>query len=507
MFSSTTMLALIGSATATILWDGRLNNETSSAFLDDWSFSNTVGQYQYYIHGTGPVTDYVNLATSYKNPADSGSAQGIQVTIDNSSVWNSDNMLRTELIPQTKAPINKGKVFYHFSVQHTATNPPSPYEEHQVCFFESHFTELKYGLIDGEQGTLDQALRWDVNGETHWNVSFAAGVWHNIAYAIDFDAGSVGFYHSTGSDDLTLIVPPVSVSASSNGADWHLGVLRLPSSTGRSDTAAEDWHFSGVYIESGEITTSISGPGGASSVSRVSSSAAASVASSSTAPAPSSSTKTVVSSVVPTSISKLSTSSSTKPTTASTSIKPTSSSIKPTTSSTTIKPTTSSASIKPTTSSEAPATSTAKPATGSAATSSSKPVVSTPVSASTPISKPTTSSAPASSYSAVRTTLSTLVRSSSSSSEAAPVTASRSTSAEAPVRTTSTHPHTSASASSAVTVAPVSTSVAISSEPLSSASAPTTLHSQHSSSSSSSAVSPVSTSEPSDECVVNYIYV
>lgn len=50
MFSSTTMLALIGSATAAILWDGRLNNETSSAFLNDWSFSNTVGQYQYAEH-------------------------------------------------------------------------------------------------------------------------------------------------------------------------------------------------------------------------------------------------------------------------------------------------------------------------------------------------------------------------------------------------------------------------------------------------------------------------
>ncbi|KAK1079477.1 hypothetical protein LTR33_006352 [Friedmanniomyces endolithicus] len=378
MFSSTTMLALIGSATAAILWDGRLNNETSSAFLDDWSFSNTVGQYQYYIHGTGPVTHYVNLATSYKNPADSGSAQGIQVTIDNSSVWNSDNMLRTELIPQTTAPINKGKVFYHFSVQHAATNPPSPYEEHQVCFVESHFTELKFGVIDGEQGTLDQSLRWDVNSETHWNVSFAAGVWHNIAYAIDFDAGSVGFYHSAGSDDLTLTVPPVSVSASFNGADWHLGVLRLPSSTGRSDTAAEDWHFSGVYIESGEITTSVSGPGGASSVSGVASSATAPVASSSSAAAPSSSTKPVVTSIKPTSTSKFSTSSSTKPVTASTSIKSTSSSTKPKSSSTSIKPTssstkptTSSASIKPTTSSEAPATSTVKPATSSAATSSS----------------------------------------------------------------------------------------------------------------------------------------
>ncbi|KAK0873937.1 hypothetical protein LTR87_011724 [Friedmanniomyces endolithicus] len=410
------MLALIGSATAAILWDGRLNNETSSAFLDDWSFSNTVGQYQYYIHGTGPVTDYVNLATSYKNPADSGSAQGIQVTIDNSSVWNSDNMLRTELIPQTTAPINKGKVFYHFSVQHAATNPPSPYEEHQVCFFESHFTELKFGLIDGEQGTLDQSLRWDVNSETHWNVSFAAGVWHNIAYAIDFDAGSVGFYHSTGSDDLTLTVPPVSVSASFNGADWHLGVLRLPSSTGRSDTAAEDWHFSGVYIESGEITTSVSGPGGASSVSGVASSATAPVASSSSAAAPSSSTKPVVTSIKPTSTSKFSTSSSTKPVTASTSIKSTSSSTKPTSSSTSIKPTssstkptTSSASIKPTNSSEAPATSTVKPATSSAATSSSKPVLSAPGSASTSISRPTTSSAAAAYSSAVRTTLSTLI--------------------------------------------------------------------------------------------------
>ncbi|KAK0253148.1 hypothetical protein LTS09_011819 [Friedmanniomyces endolithicus] len=501
------MLALIGSSTATILWDGRLNNETSSAFLNDWSFSNTVGQYQYYIHGTGPVTDYVNLGTAYKNPADSGSVRGIQVTIDNSSVWNSDNMLRTELIPQTKAPINKGKVFYHFSVQHTATNPPSPYEEHQVCFFESHFTELKFGLIDGEQGTLDQSLRWDVNSETHWNVSFTAGIWHNIAYAIDFDAGSVGFYHSTGSDDLTLTVPPVSVSASSNGADWHLGVLRLPSSTGRSDTAAEDWHFSGLYIESGEITTSVSGPGGASSESRVSSSSVAPVASSSNAPARSSSTKTVVSSVISISTSEVSTSSSTKATTASTSIKPTSSSVKPTTSSTSIKPTTSSASIKPTTSSEAPATSTLKPATSSAATSSSKPVVSTPRSVSTPISKPTTSYATPSSSSALRTTLSTLVRSSSSSSEAAPVTASNSTSTQVHASTTSTHPHTSTSASSAVTIAPVSTSVATSSKPLSSASAPATLHTQHSSSSASTAVSPVSTPEPSDECVVNYIYV
>jgi hypothetical protein len=54
-------------------------------------------------------------------------------------------------------------------------------------------------------------------------------------------------------------VAPVSVSTSSNGADWHLGVLELPRS-GYSDTN-EDFYFSGVYIEDGTITTKIGGPG------------------------------------------------------------------------------------------------------------------------------------------------------------------------------------------------------------------------------------------------------
>lgn len=170
-------------------------------------------------------------------------------------------MLRTELIPQTTAAINKGKVFYHFSMQHTGTNPPSPYYEHQVCFFESHFTEMKYGLISGAQGTQNTNLQWFVGGVSRWSVGFEAGVWHNIAYGIDFDAGSVTFYHSTGSSPLAKTAGPISASTSSDGKDWHLGVLRLPSSSGRSDNRAEDWHFSGVYVENGSLATSVSGPG------------------------------------------------------------------------------------------------------------------------------------------------------------------------------------------------------------------------------------------------------
>ncbi|KAL9111099.1 MAG: hypothetical protein Q9227_004361 [Pyrenula ochraceoflavens] len=262
-------LALSSTAIAgTLLWDGRFNDISLSTDLNNWSFSNEVGPYQYYIHGTGNVTEYVNLSSDYKNPTDSSSKQGVKITIDSTSNWNNDGMRRTELIPQTTAAINKGKVVYHFSISRAASNPPGAQEEHQVCFFESHFTELKYGLISGEQGTTsDPTLRWDVGGQSQWNTSFDAGVWHNMAYEIDFDAGTVGFWHSTGADDLVQTIAPMTASTSSNGADWHLGVLRLaPSGSGvaaDADNGPEDWLFSGIYVESGDVTTSVAGPGGA----------------------------------------------------------------------------------------------------------------------------------------------------------------------------------------------------------------------------------------------------
>ena len=261
MVSATALLALVGTVSAgTLLWDGRANDYADSSFLDKWSWSSQVGPYQWYIHGSGSTSSYVNLDSSYKNPADTGSKQGIQITNDKTSSWNGQTMLRTELIPQTSAAINKGKVYYHFSMQHTGTNPPSPSGEHQINFFESHFTEMKYGLISGAQGSSDKRLQWFVDGKSQWNAELTANTWHNVAYGIDFDAGTVEFYHSTGADALKKIAGPVKASTQSNGADWHLGVLRLT-----NDGSKEDWHFSGVYIESGDLTTSVVSPGGSSS--------------------------------------------------------------------------------------------------------------------------------------------------------------------------------------------------------------------------------------------------
>ncbi|KAL1744415.1 hypothetical protein HDZ31DRAFT_38633 [Schizophyllum fasciatum] len=256
MIGVTFVSLLIASAVraGTVVWDGSFDAYTSAADFDKWSWSNQVGEYQWYIHGNGDTSTYLGLDPSFKNPASSES-NGLKVTIDGTAIWNGQNMERTELIPQTKENLGTGNLFYHFSVSRTDTNAPDSSIEHQVAFFESHFTELKYGVGDDD-------LHWFVGGSSQWSTAFDAGTWYNFAYDIDFDAGTVALWASTGSDELTQVVAPVSASTSTNSADWHLGVLKLSTAA-----ATEDWLFSGVYIENAPATTSIGSSSGGSGTS------------------------------------------------------------------------------------------------------------------------------------------------------------------------------------------------------------------------------------------------
>jgi hypothetical protein len=126
----------------------------------------------------------VALSADYKNPKDTVSKLGAKFTLDSTAYWNGQTMRRIELIPQTKAAIASGKVFYHFSIARKDTNAPSVNKEHQICFFESHFTELKYGWISGESGTSNPNLQWMVSQKSYWKVEWKPDVWHNVAYEI-----------------------------------------------------------------------------------------------------------------------------------------------------------------------------------------------------------------------------------------------------------------------------------------------------------------------------------
>ncbi|GAQ41727.1 hypothetical protein AtubIFM56815_000662 [Aspergillus tubingensis] len=250
-----------------VLWSGIFNSSYTVADFDEWSWSNQIAPWQWYIHGDGETSEYLALSSDYKNPAASD-AQGLRTRLDNTSFWEGQSMQRTELIPQmspssSASDLGSGHLYYHFSLSASSTNPPSSSSEHQIAFFESHFTELQY---------QDNTLKWNAGGDTHYSVELETGKWYNFAYDIDFDNQKVGLWASNGSDALTEVVSPVSASASSNGADFHVGVLSL------TGDGTEDWFWSGVYIEKGDLTKTIGDGSSASASSGESSSTTAAAA-------------------------------------------------------------------------------------------------------------------------------------------------------------------------------------------------------------------------------------
>ncbi|GLA72383.1 hypothetical protein AtubIFM55763_002915 [Aspergillus tubingensis] len=250
-----------------VLWSGIFNSSYTVADFDEWSWSNQIAPWQWYIHGDGETSEYLALSSDYKNPAASD-AQGLRTRLDSTSFWEGQSMQRTELIPQmspssSASDLGSGHLYYHFSLSASSTNPPSSSSEHQIAFFESHFTELQY---------QDNTLKWNAGGDTHYSVELETGKWYNFAYDIDFDNQKVGLWASNGSDALTEVVSPVSASASSNGADFHVGVLSL------TGDGTEDWFWSGVYIEKGDLTKTIGDGSSASASSGESSSTTAAAA-------------------------------------------------------------------------------------------------------------------------------------------------------------------------------------------------------------------------------------
>ncbi|QQK47469.1 carbohydrate-binding module family 1 protein [Penicillium digitatum] len=240
-----------------VLWSGFFNASATVADFDKWSWSNQVGDWQWYIHGSAGTDKYLGLSPDHKNPADSTDEQGIRITIDGTSFWNGQTMERSEIIPETKANLGRGHVFYHFSLKTEETNAPNASFEHQIAFFESHFTELKYGTTSGTSGE-DNTLRWCVGGASHWETNLKPGHWYNFAYDIDFDAKTVGLWASNGCDNLTQVVSAVNASTWTDSADWHIGELRL--SNGGLNATPEDWFWSGIFVEKSPITASIAGP-------------------------------------------------------------------------------------------------------------------------------------------------------------------------------------------------------------------------------------------------------
>ncbi|CAG8982491.1 hypothetical protein HYALB_00002271 [Hymenoscyphus albidus] len=267
MYKSSLVLAVFLNLVASkVLWDGRFNNVT---LVTDLELPDS--PYEYISHGWRSIESYIDLDPIFKNQADQKSARGVRFTLDLFSFYANDSITskeerRTDLVPQNHVPIaiggEVGKVFYHFSLARERERAPAIERTTQMAFFESHFTEMTYGYKEGAEDSAASLLRWDVEGTTMWDTTFEAREWHNIAYEVDYDEGTVGFWHSTGADDLVLRVKPVLVNKGviPTRRNWHLGLRELTRENYNVYNTTMVY-YSGIYIENGTLTTTVSGPG------------------------------------------------------------------------------------------------------------------------------------------------------------------------------------------------------------------------------------------------------
>ncbi|KAE8131730.1 hypothetical protein BDV38DRAFT_288447 [Aspergillus pseudotamarii] len=64
-----------------VVWDGFFNSSFTVDQLDKWSWSNPVGPYQWYIHGSEATSNYLEVSADFKNPADKSDEKGIRISI------------------------------------------------------------------------------------------------------------------------------------------------------------------------------------------------------------------------------------------------------------------------------------------------------------------------------------------------------------------------------------------------------------------------------------------
>jgi len=228
------------------LWNGNFNDYSTTDDFDKWSWNNqNYGSYQTYIFGDGKkMSDYLDLSTANKQPADTQAKQGVRVQIDTSSSWHGQSMLRTELIGKyDQNSVYKGTVYFQFSMKQGSTNQLRTQNEHQLVFFEAHFADIKFG---GSNSPNPSALYFTLSdGKSRWSANFTANTWFNFALQVDYSGGKVALWQSTGSDALKQVVPLTSTSVSAS--DWHIGALRLPEN-GNQNNNVEWLYYSSLYI-------------------------------------------------------------------------------------------------------------------------------------------------------------------------------------------------------------------------------------------------------------------
>jgi len=170
----------------------------------------------------------------------------VEVTISDDSIFapSANNVQtgfrRAELIPASNSgtdPSTTGVKTLHFSLMKDARRPLNLSHEYQLVFLESNdFSTnqlvLKTGTILGGATANPDTLQLfgNVNAnppQVLFSTPFKAGVFHNFAVTLDFNALTSQVFFSAGNAALKAVTQALKNDVSGQG-QFHFGVLKKP---------------------------------------------------------------------------------------------------------------------------------------------------------------------------------------------------------------------------------------------------------------------------------------
>lgn len=166
-------------------------------------------------------------------------AEPVEVLISDNSIFQDQTAFRrAELIPASNNGADasvQGIKTLHFSVRKDDVRPLNLSHEYQLAFLESaDFSTnqfvLKTGTILGQNNANADTLQLfgNVNdNELLFSVPFQAGIFHNFALTLDFNALTTQVFFSLGEDDLEDVTGVVQNDVS-GGGQFHFGLLKKP---------------------------------------------------------------------------------------------------------------------------------------------------------------------------------------------------------------------------------------------------------------------------------------
>ncbi|CAI5731903.1 unnamed protein product [Peronospora destructor] len=194
---------------------------------------------------------WTTITLKGRSPAFNDDTGVVTLAVDSEAIFNQQTNFRRAELVQNVVGNTKGTTFFRVSLMKEVAYVNL--YTWQVIFSESHLFELR---IDASVDPVK--LIWYTGGgtETRWSTDFKIKTWYNFGISVTKAAtgnGSViGFYTSTGADELKLEATHTVVSEFLSVNELHIGLLTL-SDDGSQPVMADKQDvisFSGVSVES-----------------------------------------------------------------------------------------------------------------------------------------------------------------------------------------------------------------------------------------------------------------